>query len=382
MQAKCQEEKLGIYCHIPFCIKKCDYCDFNSEACFDQQQIDNYFKALTKEVCLTASKDKSVDTLYIGGGTPSSVEGDRIYDLIQRLKASFCFTEKNEITIEVNPGTVTKEKLSIYKQAGINRVSVGLQAWQDDLLQKLGRIHAQRQFVETMEGLKMTGFKNISVDLMYGLPGQTLSMMFETIDEVLKFEPTHFSCYSLILEEGTMMTDRVEKGEISCPDEETERKMHWMIDETLKKHGFHHYEISSYAKAGYESRHNLKYWELKETLGLGAGAHSFYGGVRFANLAKRTDYVEALTRGELPRTEMHQLSKKEEMDEWMFLGLRKLDGLSRTNFYAHFACDYMTLYKEEIKKLLSEKLLEQEGDYLKLTKKGQDFANQVFMAFI
>ncbi|MGE4509234.1 MAG: radical SAM family heme chaperone HemW [Eubacteriaceae bacterium] len=377
-----EENKLGIYCHIPFCIKKCLYCDFNSQVCMDQKQIDAYFAALKKEISLVAQKDQIVDSLYIGGGTPSSVEGEKIADLIKALRQAFLFDSDCEITIEVNPGTVTEEKLVIYKKAGINRVSVGLQAWQDQLLQSLGRIHDQSQFIQTMACLKKTGFENISVDLMYGLPTQTLLMVEESLREVLRFEPSHFSCYSLILEADTPMTRKVEKGELVCPDEDIERKMHWLVDELLEKNGYHHYEISSYAKAGSESRHNLKYWVLKDTLALGAGAHSFYKGQRFANLSDRDDYVERLKKGLLPRIDRHQLSQEEWMAEWLFLGLRKLDGVSRQEFIDRFAGDYMLIYKEEIEKLISQKLLIKEGDYLKLTKKGQDFANQVFMAFI
>lgn len=377
-----KNQRLGIYCHIPFCIKKCDYCDFNSEVCSDQGQIDAYFKALKKEIFLTADKKKMVDTLYLGGGTPSSVAGDKIADLIACLREAFFFDPACEITIEVNPGTVTEEKLSFYKEAGINRVSVGLQAWQNALLQMLGRIHDQQQFIETMAALKKTGFKNISVDLMYGLPDQTLLMVLETLEAVLAFEPTHLSCYSLILEDETPMTKKVNIGELVCPDEDLEREMHRAIDDFLKAHGYRHYEISSYARPGYESRHNLKYWELKDTLAFGAGAHSFYEGVRFANRAVRDQYVEALEKGTLPRIESHRLSEKESMDEWMFLGLRKLGGVSRKAFIKRFARDYNLIYKEEIKKLTGQKLLIQEGDDLKLTAKGQDFANQVFMAFI
>ncbi|WKY43496.1 radical SAM family heme chaperone HemW [Eubacteriaceae bacterium ES2] len=377
-----EAKKLGIYCHIPFCIKKCDYCDFNSQACMDPQQIDTYFAALKEEIRLSGNKEWCVDTLYIGGGTPSSVDGNKIADVISWLRQAFLFDPDCEITIEVNPGTVTEEKLTTYKKAGINRVSVGLQAWQDQLLQSLGRIHDQGQFIQTMENLKKTGFKNISVDLMYGLPGQTLLMVAESLREVLSFEPAHFSCYSLILEADTPMTQKVEKGELNCPDEDLEREMHWLVDEMLEKNGYHHYEISSYAKVGFESRHNLKYWELKDTLALGAGAHSFYKGERFANVSDRDQYVESLKKGSLPRTDRHRLSQGEWMSEWLFLGLRKLDGVNRQEFMDRFGSDYMLIYKEEIEKLIRQKLLIKEGDDLKLTPKGQDFANQVFMVFL
>lgn len=377
------KNKVGIYCHIPFCVKKCEYCDFNSQVCRDSLQVDAYFKALMQEIRLTAGKEKLIaETIYIGGGTPSSVAAKKIAELIEVLREVFIFDKDLELTIEVNPGTVTREKLSIYKEVGINRISVGLQAWQDKLLKSLGRIHDQKQFIKTMELLKALDFYNFSVDIMYGLPGQSLEMLEETLKEVLAFKPMHLSCYSLILEEDTPMTRKVEDGVLCMPTEDLERKMHWLIDKVLKNADYDHYEISSYAKKGYESRHNLKYWELVPYLGFGAGAHGFYQGIRYANEPSVPLYIKAIKNNQGIRIEEDALKEEDAQAEFMFLGLRKLGGVDRKTFSDRFGCDFTELYREEIGQLLDQKLVVFKGESLKLTAKGQDFANLVFMAFV
>lgn len=378
-----KNRKIGVYCHIPFCIKKCAYCDFNSWVCRDENNINAYFEALKNEVLLVTKNQRiAVDSIYLGGGTPSAVAAIKIKELMTLLRNQFNLSKKAEITIEINPGTVTEEKLFLYKEAGINRVSVGLQAWQNELLKVLGRAHDQKDFIQTMAALKKIGFTNKSVDLMYGIPGQTVEMIKETLAAVVEIKPTHFSCYSLILEAGTGLTQKVKQGLLELPAEEKEREMHWLIHEYLEKNDYRHYEISSYAKKGYESQHNLKYWQMNPYLGFGLGAHSFYQGVRYGNESHYKKYLELIQAGQEPSHKNPPLTKKEWMKDWMLLGLRKLEGIDNREFQKQFQLDFFKLYKKEITELIDRKLLLRESHYLRLTAHGQDFANQVFVFFV
>ncbi|WP_296561469.1 radical SAM family heme chaperone HemW [uncultured Acetobacterium sp.] len=381
------QKTVGIYCHIPFCLKKCAYCDFASFSCLGEEKITDYFKALYQEIKNFAAVNIDsvrpvVDTIYFGGGTPSSVAAEHIEKSLFLLREVFVIKDEAEITIEINPGTLTKEKASHYKKAGINRISIGLQAWQDFLLKILGRVHSQSDFIKSMEILKSTGFENISVDVMVGLPGQKLFDVIETLTALMAFSPTHLSCYSLILEPGTPMANWVEAGQLNLPDEDEEREMHWAVDAFLKEQGYAHYEISSYCKPGYQSRHNLKYWELASYLGFGLGAHGYYNGRRYGNTTKLSQYIDRLTAGESPGSLEPLMEAQEMMSEWMFLGLRKLAGIREADFIARFGQSYFVSYGEVIKPLIADGLLQWDGVDLKLTPRGQDFANQVFMAFL
>ncbi len=380
-----QSQKVGIYCHIPFCIKKCAYCDFNSWVCQDEKTIDHYFQALKKEILgfVEGQKEKiAVDSIYFGGGTPSAVGAIKIKDLMDLLKTHFVLSKESEITLEVNPGTITEEKLLVYKEAGINRISVGFQAWQNDLLGLLGRAHDQKDFIQAMAAMKKIGFTNISVDLMYGIPRQSLAMMEETLNALVAFKASHFSCYSLILEANTPLTKKVEKGLLKLPAEDKERQMHWLIDEFLKKNKYDHYEISSFAKRGYQSRHNLKYWQMAPYLGFGLGAHGFYQGVRYGNEDSYKKYMGLIELGRDPSQKESPLTKRQWMNEWMVLGLRKLAGVDNREFQSFFQLDFFKVYENEIKALIKRNLLVQEGHCLRLSSHGQDFANQVFGTFI
>lgn len=381
------KKSLGIYCHIPFCVKKCAYCDFSSFSCQDNQTIDAYFKALHQEIRQFADENKDsvlpiVDTIYFGGGTPSSVPAAYIESTLALLKDVFSLSEGAEITIEINPGTLTFEKGKRYQAAGINRVSVGLQVWQDFLLKILGRIHNQADFIGSMEILKSLGFKNFSVDVMYGLPGQKLEDVMATLNELMAFSPTHLSCYSLILEEGTPMANWVDAGQLNLPGEELEREMHWAVDAFLKEQGYTHYEISSYCKPKFESRHNIKYWELVPYLGFGLGAHGYYAGARYGNANDLGSYCDLIQAGKSPGVVEPKMTKEETMSEWMFLGLRKLKGINDRDFKAQFDQSFFDVYKEVVNPLIRDGLLARDGSILRLTPKGQDFGNQVFMAFI
>lgn len=378
---------LGIYCHIPFCIKKCAYCDFPSVSITGDNEIKGYFDALHKEIKAFAMNNKGstmprVDTIYFGGGTPSAVSPEYISETMALLHKVFTISPDVEQTIEINPGTLSAEKARIYRESGFNRVSMGLQAWQDDLLKSLGRIHRQADFINSMNLLKAAGFENISVDVMYGLPGQSLKDVIDTLKALMNFSPTHLSCYSLILEEGTLMTQREVRGDISLPDEDAEREMHWKIHEFLESRGYDHYEISSYGQPGYESRHNLKYWEVIPYCGFGCGAHGFYNGSRYGNTRNLAEYIMAINEGENPGANEGILTKDQMMSEWMFLGLRKLKGIDDEAFQRRFGQSFFSIYKDAVYSLIKKGLLVRDGSIIRLTDRGQDFGNQVFMAFI
>ena len=378
---------LGIYCHIPFCLKKCAYCDFSSFSCQSEETIRIYFEALHKEIRNFANENKNsilpmVDTIYFGGGTPSSVDAGQIETTLAILKEVFVIKADAEITIEINPGTLTRDKASRYQEAGINRASVGLQAWQDFLLQILGRVHSQADFIKTMEILKSTGFENFSVDVMVGLPGQKLADVMETLGALMAFSPTHLSSYSLILEPDTPMANWVEAGQLELPDEDEEREMHWAVDRFLKEQGYQHYEISSYCRPGYESRHNVKYWELVPYLGFGLGAHGYFKGRRYGNVSELNQYCELLIAGKSASIFEPVMEIPEMRSEWMFLGLRKLGGIRDDDFRACFGESFFVCYGEVINSLIADELLAWDGSVLKLTSRGQDFGNRVFMAFV
>ena len=380
-------ELLGIYLHVPFCQKKCAYCDFTSFPGLSDEMIRVYFKALQQEIRKFASDNKHlmvapVDTIYFGGGTPSAVDAGYIEAALDLLKEVFVITADAEITIEINPGTLTNEKASRYQKAGINRASVGLQAWQNFLLKILGRVHSQADFIKTMEILKSTGFENFSVDVMVGLPGQKLADVMETLQALMAFAPTHLSSYSLILEPGTPMAKWVEAGQLELPDEDEEREMHWAVDGFLKQQGFKHYEISSYCKPGFPSRHNVKYWELVPYLGFGLGAHGYFKGRRYGNVNDLNRYCELLQTGKTPAVFEPLMETREMMSEWMFLGLRKLAGIRDRDFISRFGQSFFDCYGEVINGLIAEGLLSWDGSVLKLTDHGQDFGNRVFMAFV
>lgn len=382
-----QPDGLGIYCHIPFCVKKCGYCDFSSFSGQDDQSVSRYFSALHREIEKFVAEHQesasmSIDTIYFGGGTPSSVDPMYLETTLALIKENFLIAADAEITIEINPGTLTLDKAWRYKTAGVNRVSIGLQAWQDFLLKILGRVHNQAEFIESIEMIKTVGFANFSVDVMVGLPGQKLADVIETLTALMAFSPTHLSSYSLILEPGTPMANWVEAGQLDLPDEDEEREMHWAVDGFLRDQGFKHYEISSYCQPGYESRHNLKYWELVPYLGFGLGAHGFFDGRRYGNVNDLKSYWTLIEAGKSAAFFEPLMEPGEMMSEWMFLGLRKLGGIRDDDFMARFGESFFVRYREVIDQLIADGLLECDGAILKLTATGQDFGNRVFMAFV
>ena len=367
---------VGIYIHIPFCAQKCDYCDFISH-CDKSNLIEEYIEKLKEEIKSDFSnKEYKVTTIYIGGGTPSFIDSKYIVDILNILKEKYNL-ENTEITIEVNPGTVTEEKLLDYKNVGINRLSIGLQETNNELLKQIGRIHTCEEFLETYNLARNLGFKNINVDLMIGLPNQSIQNIKESLNKVITLNPEHISVYSLILEEGTKLYKKYEENEIELPDEELERNMYWYVKNTLENNGYNHYEISNFSKKGYESKHNINCWEQKEYIGFGLNAHSYVDGVRYSN----TEILEKYIKGS--NKIIHEKQTIEDMKkEYMLLGLRKIKGVSIQKFEEKFVENPIFLFRNELNKLVEQELLEVDGDVIKLTNKGLDLANIVWEEFV
>lgn len=317
-------EKIGIYIHIPFCKKKCKYCDFIS-FCSDEISIEKYIGALIKEI-KNSTNDKKVSTVYIGGGTPSLIDSKYICQVIETIKNKFKIEENAEITLEINPGTVNKEKLVSYKNAGINRISIGLQSTSNRILELIGRIHTFEEFEDTYNLARNLGFSNINVDLMLAIPTQTETELIESVNKVISLNPNHISIYSLILEEGTELNRLVENKELELLDDKTERIMYWKTKTILEKNGYNHYEISNFAKKGYESKHNLDCWNQKEYIGFGLSSHSYINNKRFSNTSSFNEYVKNIENNEFEKNiEVHEIQNKEEKaKEYMMIGLRKI----------------------------------------------------------
>lgn len=375
--------KIGAYIHIPFCKQKCLYCDFISFASKGEIQ-ERYVKALIKEIENWKIKNKNtkIDTIYIGGGTPSYLESKYITQILDTIKVSM--TKNCEVTIEVNPGTVTVQKLEDYKKAGINRLSIGLQSTKDELLKLIGRIHNFEEFLNTYNQARKVGFKNINVDLMIGLPIQTIKDIKESLEKIIELNPEHISVYSLIVEENTPMYNLIKQGKLKLPDEETERNMYWYVKNTLELKGYKHYEISNFAKKGYESIHNLNGWEQKEYRGFGVAAHSYIDNIRFSNIIDMYDYTNNIEQGQFEKNIIIQerQTEDEKKREYMLLGLRKIEGVSIQEFKNKFIDNPVFVFKEELNKLTNERLIVINDDKIKLTHRGLDLANLVWEEFI
>ncbi len=380
-------EKLGIYVHIPFCKKKCKYCDFISFSC-DEEIYTKYVEALINEIKNTSkniiSSIHEVSTIYIGGGTPSLIDSKYIEEIIETIYQNIRVAGNAEITIEVNPGTVTREKLETYKKLGINRLSIGLQTTDNELLSLIGRIHTYEEFLDTYNMAREIGFTNINVDLMLALPTQTEKMLVDSLLKVINLNPNHISLYSLILEEGTVLEKEIEDGKYKLVDEELERKMYHKTKNILEKNGYNHYEISNFAKKGFESKHNLDCWDQREYLGFGLAAHSYYRNKRFSNTNDLDEYINNISKFNFTKNvEVHELQDREaKAKEFMLLGLRKINGVSISEFERRFRVHPLFYFRFEISRLDEEGLLEVELDDIRLTKKGLDLANQVFEAFV
>ncbi|RHV16786.1 oxygen-independent coproporphyrinogen III oxidase [Clostridium sp. OM05-6BH] len=379
------KKKVAIYLHIPFCVQKCYYCDFLS-APAEERTKTLYVEALLRECEYWKERisDYEVTSLFVGGGTPTSLSVGQLQTL-QKAVMSLYQPDKTrhvEFTVEMNPGTVDADKLSVLKEMGVNRVSVGLQSADDAELQRLGRIHSFADFLRTVDLLHKASLTNFNVDIMAALPGQNIASYRRTLQAVTAVSPAHISAYSLILEEGTAFFAQAKKGLLDLPDEDTERKMDEITEEYLADCGYHRYEISNYAKNGQECVHNTTYWRMGDYLGLGLGASSYFEGTRFQNETELSVYLQ-----ELPQDHSglrHVVTKKEQMEEFVFLGLRMTSGISLTEYNKRFSTDFRKQYQTVLPMLLENNLLaeNENRDRIYLTKRGRDVSNAVLAEFL
>ena len=360
---------LELYVHIPFCVRKCQYCDFLSDPS-DEETKDRYIEALLKEIrAAEHTEDYEIVSVFIGGGTPSALKAEAIASIMRTLQEKFFFCEDAEVTIEANPGTVDPEKLTIYRNVGINRLSLGLQSTDAEELKLLGRIHSYEEFLKSYEWAREAGFSNINIDLMFAIPGQTGEAWRQHLYQVAELNPEHISAYSLIIEEGTPFYEKYEDHPELLPPEEEERQMYHDTKRILHEHGYERYEISNYARAGYACRHNLGYWERKEYKGFGLGSASLLENRRYTNTCELKQYLQGRLRG----TE-EELSEQDIREETFFLGLRKMEGIDPGPYRAH--------YEKLLEKLQMQQLLEEKNGKICLTEYGIDISNYVLAQFL
>ncbi|MBO6138386.1 MAG: radical SAM family heme chaperone HemW [Lachnospiraceae bacterium] len=395
-----EDNKISLYIHIPFCIKKCNYCDFLSfpEGGRNTALMEQYFKALLREAkALEGGKlildrereaetvvdiNRQVRSIYIGGGTPNIIDAEKISEILCKLKNIFTVDEKTEISIELNPGVygedIIKRELTVLRAAGINRLSIGLQTADNGELKKLGRIHSFEDFLRLYGAARESGFENINIDLISGIPMQTVKSYERTLDKVLALKPEHISAYSLIIEEGTPFGEG-DRESLKLPDEDEEYEIYLMTRRILNENGYDRYEISNYARKGYECVHNLACWDRKDYLGLGLGAASLMGAFRFSNTRELKRYLPAPADS---RVEVQRLKEKEAMEEFMFLGLRKTAGVRRRDFESSFGVSLDGIYAGVIAKYSRLGLIEDDGESVRLTVRGMDAANEIMSNFL
>lgn len=381
-------KKLELYIHIPFCVQKCFYCDFLSMP-VDETVRRHYVRRLIEETEYKSQQYKGyeITSVFFGGGTPSILTETQIAEIMEALQQNFSIQKEAEITIECNPGTLARQKIITYKESGINRISMGLQSANNRELKMLGRIHTYEEFLHNYDLVRKGGIENVNVDLMSALPGQTVSDWERTLKEILKLRPEHISAYSLIIEEGTPFyqtyeedEQRREEGEEPkyLPNEETEREMYRLTGALLEEKGYMQYEISNYAKKGRECQHNIGYWTRKNYLGLGLGSASLVENVRFSNTSDLQEYLA----GDFEEREREVLERREQMEEFMFLGLRMIKGVSRGDFKKAFGVEIEAVYGEVIKKMVSQGLLQQQAGRIFLTEEGISVSNYVMSEFL
>ena len=377
------KKDLGLYIHIPFCVKKCAYCDFLSWSGDKEQRVD-YVRALEQEILSykNFAEDYQVTTLYFGGGTPSVLEGELLERIMEAIRRTFQIEEKAEVTLEMNPGTALKEKLELYKKLGINRLSMGIQSVKNENLKLLGRIHTYEDFLESYCMAREAGFDNLSGDLISSLPGQTLAEWKEELKILMETPLEHVSVYQLIIEEGTEFYKKYGECEELLPDEETSREIYLWTGKYLKSRGFEQYEISNYAREGRQSAHNLRYWERKDYLGLGLGGASMIRNMRMSNTRDWDKYMAYCRDPGKIREEVEVLEESGQMEEFMFLGLRKTRGISKKEFRRTFGKDIDLVYEKTLEKYLKNGMLQESGDRIFLSEEGILLSNQVFADFL
>ncbi|MBQ1793569.1 MAG: oxygen-independent coproporphyrinogen III oxidase [Peptostreptococcaceae bacterium] len=374
---------LGLYIHVPFCVQKCNYCDFNSFKIKGNDKKE-YLNAIEKEMKLYSDefKNKQFDSVFFGGGTPSILNIEELKRLVGSVFKNFNIKETAEVSMECNPGTINKEKLIHMKELGINRLSIGLQAIQNHHLKYIGRIHSYEEFEKNYLEAKEVGFDNINIDLMYALPNHKKEEWKESLDKIISLNPSHISAYSLILEEGIKLHEMYDNEEFSLLDEDTDIEMYNYTINKLKENGYNQYEISNYSKEYKECKHNIIYWKCDNYLGLGPGASGYIGDIRYNNISDLNEYNHKISQNIKPIEEETILSEKDKIEEFIFMGLRMNEGISLKVFKERFNISIEDIYKEPIEKLIASKLLELDKDNLKLTQKGREISNTVFIEFI
>ena len=380
--------EIGIYIHIPFCISKCFYCDFTSYA-NRENMIEKYIYALCNEILAKAEilSEYKVTTIYIGGGTPSYIDSKYIKQIFDTLMLAINKEDVKEITIEVNPNSVDEEKMRSYKEIEINRISIGLQSTYDTILKKIGRAHNLKDFEDTLELANKIGFKNISVDLIYPLPDLDLEKFKESVEYVINLKDKnvkHISIYNLEVHENTKLAFLLKEGYVTLVDEDTEYEMYEYLRKRFEEEEYHRYEISNYAIDGYESKHNLRYWNQELYLGFGCGASSFFSGTRYSNIKNIEKYIENIETGNsiIDKENYEELDLLALMKEYVMLSLRKIEGLDKKKFKAKYKKDIEEIFAEEIKELTDDKLIEEKQDKILLTKRGLEVANLVWEKFV
>ena len=375
---------LGLYVHVPFCAQKCNYCDFNSYKIEEKNQKKDYLISIKKEMELYKEefKNKEFTSVFLGGGTPSILTPEELTILMENIYSNFNIKRDAEITMECNPGTLNKVKLKAIKSLGINRLSMGLQVTQDHHLKYIGRIHTYEQFEKNYKDAIEVGIDNINVDLMYSLPNQSFDEWKETLNKIINLNPSHISAYSLILEEGTKFYDIYLNKEFELNDEEVDISIYNYTIDTLYKKWYHQYEISNYAKEGYECKHNIVYWKCDNYLGLGPGASGYINNYRYSNICDIKEYNKCLEYNKKPIEEKNVLSKKDEMEEFIFMGLRMNEGINLDEFYEKFNVNFKHKYNNILDKLKNLNLIIEQNNNIALTQRGRELSNTVFIEFI
>lgn len=371
----------GLYIHIPFCEKKCSYCDFNSWVS-DNARVDEYIDLLIKEIENSYNSNYIIDTIFIGGGTPSILSTENIYNLSKALYKNLDIKEDAEFTIEANPNSISKEKIKAYEEIGINRISLGAQSLDESILKSLGRIHKAEDIYNAIELIKNSKIDNFNIDFILGVPNEDSDSIEKNLEFIKKYEIPHVSYYSLILEENTKLyNDYINGIDLNIPDEETERKRYYYIKENLESAGYHHYEISNFSIPAYECKHNLKYWNLDEYMGFGVSAAGFLEIGRYKNFDSLKKYRECILNKKAPRQEIELLNNKDLLNQKLFMGLRLIDGIKIEEISKKFNIDFMTEYRDEINKNIKNGYIIIKDDRLKLTNLGLSFSNLVELDF-
>ncbi|MDX8045935.1 radical SAM family heme chaperone HemW [Gracilibacillus sp. S3-1-1] len=372
----------SVYIHIPFCEKICHYCDF-TKFFYEEKMADDYLVALENEIKTNIQVPKTkMKTIFVGGGTPTALTNKQLTKLVEMVDYYFDVESAEEYTFEANPGDLTEEKIRILYEYGVNRISMGVQDFNDEMLEKLGRLHRVKDVHQNINDLIRIGINNISIDLMYSLPNQTIEHFEKTLDEALQFDLPHYSAYSLQIEPKTIFYQRYKKGKLSKPPEEIEADMYELLRREMRSRGIQQYEISNFAKSGFESQHNLTYWNNDYYYGFGAGSHGYLPGERIVNIRPFPKYVEAANETGKPILYVEKIGRKERVEEEMFLGLRKSEGVSIPTFEAKYQMKLNDVYGEELTALEQRGWIERDQHFVKLTEEGKPFGNEVFQYFL